>query len=58
MSFREGKVPGVQEPYLNNIRGCSIGCDGSVIDDNTCKPGGSQVIDCSYDEKTILQQII
>ena len=34
---------GMGSPYPDRTRGCSIGCNGDVLDDGTCKPGGPQV---------------
>ena len=44
ISFRDSKYPGFQIPYPDNIRGCSLGCDGDVMKDGTCTPGGFQVL--------------
>ena len=46
MGIRDVKHPGVQARYPDNTRGCSVGCDGDVINDGTCTPGGSQVLFC------------
>ena len=48
VSFRQC----LHTPYPDRTRGCSIGCDGGVLNDVTCTPGGPQACYDNFNENT------